>query len=61
MLRVCVLGLLGVLAVPAVAVESKLSLLIVDGMNNHDWRLLRDGPAADVAGGEAKVVGHRLD
>ena len=37
MYRLCVLGLLSILAVPALAADSRLSLLIVDGMNNHDW------------------------
>ena len=41
MLRFCVLGLLGLVAVPALAADPapspKLSLLIIDGMNNHDW------------------------
>jgi type 1 glutamine amidotransferase len=37
MLRLCVLLLLTLLALPALAADSKLSLLIVDGMNNHDW------------------------
>jgi len=37
MLRLCVLGLLSILTVPAVAADSTLSVLIVDGMNNHDW------------------------
>jgi hypothetical protein len=37
MLRFCVLWLLGLVAVPALAADSKFSLLIVDGMNNHDW------------------------
>jgi hypothetical protein len=37
MLRFCVLWLLGLVSVPAVAADSKLSLLIVDGINNHDW------------------------
>lgn len=39
MLRVCGFGLLSLLAATAMAAEppSKLSVLIVDGMNNHDW------------------------
>jgi len=37
MLRLYASVLLGLLAVPALAVDSKLSLLIVDGKNNHDW------------------------
>ena len=39
MLRLCVLGLLGLIAAPALPAEQppKLSVLIVDGMNNHDW------------------------
>ncbi len=37
MRRLYILALLTVLAAPALGVESKLSLLIVDGMNNHDW------------------------
>ncbi len=41
MLRIWLLGLLGSMAVTASAVEPplppRLSLLIVDGMNNHDW------------------------
>jgi len=41
MLRLCVLCLPGLLAVPALAADptprSTLSVLIVDGMNNHDW------------------------
>jgi len=41
MLRHIVLGLLGLAVVSALAADAapppKLSLLIVDGMNNHDW------------------------
>jgi uncharacterized protein len=39
MFRVCGLGLLSLLAATVMAAEqpSKLSVLIVDGMNNHDW------------------------
>ena len=48
MLRLCVVGLLGLVAAPARPAEQlpKLSVLIVDGMNNHDWpratRLLKE-------------------
>ena len=41
MSRLCVIGLTVLLALPALAAEPtpppKLSVLIVDGMNNHDW------------------------
>jgi len=39
MIRLCVLVLLGLVATRALAAEqaSRLSVLIVDGMNNHDW------------------------
>ena len=41
MLRLCVVGLLGLVVVPPLPADPTpqpmLSLLIVDGMNNHDW------------------------
>ncbi len=41
MLRLCVVVLLGLVAVPGLAADSaappKPSVLIIDGMNNHDW------------------------
>jgi len=41
MVRLCVLGLLGLIGVPALAAgpapPRTLSVLLVDGMNNHDW------------------------
>jgi hypothetical protein len=52
MLRLCLIGLLALAAVPAPAAQPapppQLSLLIVDGVNNHDWpratRILKGVP-----------------
>lgn len=39
----CALGLLACLLTPGVAAaaEAKLKALIVDGQNNHDWKIRR--------------------
>jgi len=63
MLRLCVLCMSGVLAVPALAAEQppKLSVLIVDGMNNHDWPREIEKALEDYVRGGGLVIYHSAD